>query len=29
MGSVDWTDLAQDRDRWGTPVITVMALRVP
>jgi hypothetical protein len=26
--SVDWIQLAQDRDRWRTPVNTVMNLRV-
>jgi hypothetical protein len=26
---MDWIDLAQDRDRWGTLVNTVMNLRVP
>jgi hypothetical protein len=26
---MDWIDLALDRDRWRTPVITVMNLRVP
>ena len=28
-GDVDWTELAQDRDRWRTLVKTVMNLRVP
>jgi hypothetical protein len=28
-GGVDWIDLAQDRDRWGTLVNAVMNLRVP
>jgi hypothetical protein len=27
-GSVDWIDLAQDRDRWRAVVNTVMNLRV-
>jgi hypothetical protein len=26
---MDWTDLAQDRDRWRTLVNTVMNVRVP
>jgi hypothetical protein len=25
---MDWTDLAQDRDKWGALVITVMNLQV-
>jgi hypothetical protein len=29
FGDVDWIHLAQDRDRWGALVITVMNLRVP
>jgi hypothetical protein len=29
MGSIDWTDLAQDRDRWRAVVNTVMNLQVP
>ena len=28
-GYVDWIGLAQDRDRWQTPVSAVMNLRVP
>jgi hypothetical protein len=28
-GSMDWNELAQDRDRWRTLVSTVMNLRVP
>jgi hypothetical protein len=28
-GSVDWIDLAQDRDQWRTLVNTVMDLRIP
>jgi hypothetical protein len=27
-GSVEWTHLVQDRDRWGAVVNTVMNLRV-
>jgi hypothetical protein len=27
-GGVDWTDLAQDRDRWWAVVYTAMNLRV-
>jgi hypothetical protein len=28
-GSMDWIELAQDRDRWRTLVTSVMNLRVP
>jgi hypothetical protein len=28
-GSMDWTDLAQDRDQWRALLNTVMNLRVP
>ena len=28
-GDMDWTDLAQDRERWRTLVNPVMNLRVP
>jgi hypothetical protein len=28
-GSMDWIDLAQDRDQWRVLVNTVMNLRVP
>jgi len=28
-GGMDWTDLAQDKDRWQAPVNTVMNLPVP
>jgi hypothetical protein len=28
-GGADWIGLAQDRDRWGALVYTVMNLRVP
>jgi len=29
MGSMDWTNLAEDRDRWQALVNAVMNLRVP
>ena len=29
FGYMDWTGLAQDRDRWRTLVSAVMNLRVP
>ena len=29
LQEVDWIDLAQDRERWGTFVSAVMNLRVP
>jgi hypothetical protein len=28
-GGMDWTDLAQDRDRWWVLVNVVMNLQVP
>jgi CRISPR/Cas system-associated protein Cas7 (RAMP superfamily) len=28
-GSIDWIDLAQDRDRWRAVVNAIMNLRVP
>jgi len=28
-GGMDWTDLAQDMERWQTLVMAVMNLRVP
>jgi hypothetical protein len=29
LGSLDWIDLAQDRDQWTALVNTVLNLRVP
>jgi hypothetical protein len=29
MGAMDWTELAQNRDRWPALVNGVMNLRVP
>jgi hypothetical protein len=29
FGSLNWIDLAQDRDRWRTFVIAVINLQVP
>jgi hypothetical protein len=28
-GDVNWTGMAQDRDKWGALVYVVMNLRVP
>jgi hypothetical protein len=28
-GGMDWIDLAQDRDKWGALLNTVMNLQVP
>jgi hypothetical protein len=28
-GDVDWIGLAQDKNRWGAPVNSVLNLRVP
>jgi hypothetical protein len=28
-GDTDWTELAQDKDRWWAPVNVVMNLQVP
>jgi hypothetical protein len=29
MGSMDWIDMAQDRDSWRALVSAVMNLRIP
>jgi len=29
MGGMDWTEMAQARDRWRSLVNAVMSLRVP
>jgi hypothetical protein len=29
MGSIDWIDLAQDRDRWRAVVNAVINLQIP
>jgi hypothetical protein len=29
LDSVDWINLARDRDQWQTPVNTIMNARVP
>jgi hypothetical protein len=29
LEGMDWTDLAQDRDKWPAVVKTVMNIRVP
>jgi hypothetical protein len=29
MGTIDWLDVAQDRDRWQALVNAVMNLRLP
>jgi hypothetical protein len=29
IGGVEWTDMAQDRDKWRASVYTIMQLRFP